>query len=79
MGTPWNESTGSCASVGVDAQIWDRIDRDRCERDVRKLQMRIAKALREGKVAKAKYLQRLLTRSRSAKLLAVKRVTENRE
>ena len=79
MGTPWNESTGSCASVGVDAQIWDRIDRDRCELDVRKLQMRIAKAFREGKVAKAKYLQRLLTRSRSAKLLAVKRVTENRE
>jgi len=78
MRTPWNESAGSCALVGVDAQTWDQIDWDRCEKDVRKLQMRIAKACREGKVAKAKYLQRLLTRSRSAKLLAVKRVTENR-
>ena len=78
MGTPRNESTRSCAPMGVDAQTWDRIDWDRCEKDVRKLQMRIAKAFREGKVAKAKYLQRLLTRSRSTKLLAVKRVTENR-
>ena len=46
MGTPWNESAGSCALVGVDAQTWDQIDWDRRERDVRKLQMRIAKALR---------------------------------
>jgi len=78
MGPPRNESTRSCAPVGVDTQTWDRIDRDRCEKNVRKLQMRIAKAFREGKVAKVKYLQRLLTRSLSAKILAVERVTENR-
>ena len=40
--------------------------------------MRIAKAYREGKPGKVKALQWLLTHSRHAKLLAVKRVTENR-
>jgi len=39
MRTPWNESAGSCALVDVDAQTWDQIDWDRCEKDVRKLQM----------------------------------------
>ncbi len=78
MGTPRNESARSCAPVDVDAQTWDEIDWTRCAKNVKKLQMRIAKAFREGKVAKAKYLQRLLTRSLSAKRLAVKRVTENR-
>ena len=78
MGTPRNESTRSCAPMGGDAQTWDRIAWTRCKKDVRKLQMRIAKAFKEGKVAKVKYLQRLLTRSYAAKCLAVKRVTENR-
>ena len=59
-------------------QTWDQVDWDQCETRVRKLQMRIAKAFREGKVAKTKYLQRLLTRSQAAKYLAVKRVTDNR-
>ena len=78
MGTPRNESARSCAPMDVDTQDWDKIDWSRCAKNVKKLQMRIAKAFREGKVAKAKYLQRLLTRSYAAKLLAVKRVTENR-
>ncbi|MBF4387251.1 reverse transcriptase N-terminal domain-containing protein, partial [Vibrio anguillarum] len=43
-----------------------------------KLQMRIAKATREGKHSKAKSLQWILTHSRSAKLLAVKRVSQNK-
>jgi RNA-directed DNA polymerase len=40
--------------------------------------MRIAKATKEGRRGKAKALQWLLTHSRYAKLLAVKRVTQNR-
>lgn len=40
--------------------------------------MRIAKATLEGRWGKVKTLQRLLTRSHSGKMLAVKRVTENR-
>ncbi|MFD1692940.1 reverse transcriptase N-terminal domain-containing protein [Azotobacter chroococcum] len=48
------------------------------ESDVKRLQVRIAKATREGRWGKVQALQRLLTRSYSGKLLAVKRVTENR-
>lgn len=44
---------------------------------VRRLQMRIAKAFREGKYGKVKSLQWLLTHSLHAKLLAVKRVTRS--
>jgi RNA-directed DNA polymerase len=44
---------------------------------VRRLQARIVQATGAGKWNKVKALQRLLTRSRSAKLLAVLRVTEN--
>jgi len=44
---------------------------------VKRLQMRIAKATREGKHGKAKSLQWILTHSFAAKILAVKRVTSN--
>lgn len=57
---------------------WEHIDWPRAESNVRRLQMRIAKAYRDGKPAKVKALQWLLTHSQSAKFLAVKRVTENR-
>src|SRR5262249_31484665 len=48
------------------------------EAQVRRLQMRIAKAIREKRYGQARSLQWLLTHSYSAKLLAVKRVTENK-
>jgi RNA-directed DNA polymerase len=44
---------------------------------VRRLQNRIVKAVQQGKWRKVRALQHLLTHSRSAKLLAVLRVTEN--
>lgn len=50
----------------------------RLPRHVRRLQMRIAKAHREGKPGKVKALQRILTHSYYAKLLAVKRVVHNK-
>ena len=56
---------------------WKTINWKQVERSVKSLQLRIAKATREGKPGKAKALQWLLTHSFSAKLLAVKRVTEN--
>lgn len=46
--------------------------------DVRKLQLRIAKAFREGKPGRVKALQRILTRSLAARTLAVQRVTTNK-
>jgi len=45
---------------------------------VRGLQMRIAKAVKENNWSKVQTLQRLLTNSFYAKLLAVKRVTSNK-
>lgn len=57
---------------------WTSINWKGMTAHVRRLQMRIAKAYREGKYGKAKALQWLLTHSFSAKLLAVKRVASNK-
>ncbi len=57
---------------------WNSIDWNQAKREVRRLQMRIAKATREGRYGKVKSLQWLLTHSFYAKLLAVKRVTQNK-
>ena len=46
------------------------------EENVRRLQARIVKAQEESKWNKVKVLQYLLTRSQSARILAVERVTE---
>jgi RNA-directed DNA polymerase len=63
---------------GDDAGKWDQIDWNQARREVRRLQIRIAKAVKEGRWNKVKTLQNLLTRSFHAKLLAVKRVTSNK-
>ena len=57
---------------------WQSIDWEKAHRTVRRLQVRIAKATQEGRWGKVKALQRLLTHSFSGKVLAVKRVTENK-
>ena len=54
---------------------WNSIDWSQARRDVRRLQVRIAKAVKEGKHGKVKALQWILTHSYFAKLLAVKRGT----
>lgn len=56
---------------------WDTKDWSKVMKEVRRLQMRIAKAVREKRYGKVKALQWLLTHSYTAKLLAVKRVTSN--
>ncbi len=56
---------------------WREIDWRSVSEDVRRLQVRIVKAVETGKWGRVKSLQRLLTTSRSGKLLAVRRVTEN--
>lgn len=61
-----------------DAKQWQSIDWKATRRQVRRLQMRIAKAVKENKPGKVKALQWLLTHSHNAKLLAVKRVTSNK-
>ena len=74
--------TVKAAAVGNGAppafeETWDQINWAQVTDEVTRLQVRIAKATREGRWNRVQALQRLLTRSHSGKLLAVKRVTEN--
>jgi len=61
-----------------DADKWSFIDWKEAQRQVRRLQVRIAKAVKENRWNKVRSMQYLLTRSFYAKLLAVKRVTSNK-
>ncbi len=73
------ETPGNDAGAPAHAeQMWLQTNWGHIEVGVRRLQVRIAKATLEGRWGKVKALQRLLTRSYSGKMLAVKRVTENR-
>jgi len=69
------QTTGA---VSHQADEWHTINWEQAHREVRRLQARIVKATQAGRWGKVKALQRLLTRSYSAKVLAVKRVTENK-
>jgi len=57
---------------------WAAIDWPKARREVRRLQVRIAKAVTERRWNRVKTLQHLLTHSYYAKVLAVKRVTSNK-
>src|SRR5471030_84898 len=57
---------------------WHAIDWRQVQRNVRVMQHRLAKATKVGDWRRVKSLQRWLTRSFSAKALAIKRVTENK-
>ncbi|MGI9484523.1 MAG: group II intron reverse transcriptase/maturase [Geminicoccaceae bacterium] len=67
--------TGAASGSKVD---WHRIDWTKAHRQVRRLQMRIAKAVRDKRWNRVNALQWLLTHSFCGKALAIKRVTENR-
>jgi len=61
-----------------EAKKWSSRNWKETRRQVRRLQMRIAKAVKENRWNKVNALQHLLTHSFNAKLLAVKRVTSNK-
>jgi len=69
--------TGATSSL---KRRWQTTDSDwaKAEDEVKRLQIRIAEAANRGKENKVKALQRKLTRSFSARLLAVKRVSSSR-
>jgi len=72
-------SSGKMAGAASHGTVdWHAIDWQKVHRNVRRLQVRIVKAMQEGRWGKVKALQRLLTHSFSGKALAVKRVTENK-
>ena len=64
-------STSRCST-------WQKIPWSKVTAHVFRLQVRIAKAEREGRPSKVKALQRLLTTSFYGRCLAVKRVTSNK-
>ncbi len=66
-----------CAPANVN-KSWESINWKEAENYVKKLQMRIVKAQKDGHYNKVKSLQWLLTHSFYAKALAVRRVTSNR-
>ena len=63
-------TAGAASSGEVD---WHGIDWAKAHQTTRRLQVRIAKAVREGRWGTVKSLQWLLTRSFSGKVIAVKR------
>ena len=58
---------------------WNTLSWKHIERGVLKLQKRIDQAQCRGKVKQVRALQRLLMTSRSAQLLAVRRVTQDKQ
>ena len=68
----------SCAPSDLPFDSWADIPWSQYEKQVQKLQRRIAKAVRDRKFGKAKALQNILTRSLAARALAVRRVTTNK-
>jgi len=58
--------------------VWRESDHKRAQERVKRLQERIVQATEEKKWRKVKNLQRLLSRSWSAKVCAVERVTTSR-
>ena len=73
MSTPMSVPAFSHPPLG-----WHTINWYLVHRQVRGLQVRIAKATKQQQWRRVKNLQRMLVRSFAAKALAVKRVTENR-
>lgn len=69
--------TARAGAPGESPEAWDQINWSRVEGEVLRLQVRIAKATEGKHWNKVKALQRLLTRSFSAKAISVKRVTSN--
>ncbi|HSQ85878.1 MAG TPA: reverse transcriptase N-terminal domain-containing protein, partial [Desulfobacterales bacterium] len=57
---------------------WNNIDWKKVENHVNRLQVRITKAVQEGKWFLVKRLQYLLTHSYYAKLLATRKPTQNK-
>ncbi len=65
-------------AVSREAAEWHAIDWQAINRNVRRLQVRIVQATKESRWGRVRALQRLLTHSYSGKVLAVRRVTENK-
>jgi len=66
------------ASAALTSTEWGAINWPHHEAVVKKLQVRIAKAVKQKKTGKVKALQWILTSSYSAKVLSIRKVTQNK-
>ena len=57
-------------------ELWQRLPWKTFRKNLFRLQRRIFKAVREGDMAKVKNLQKLVLKSTSAKLLAIRQITQ---
>jgi len=73
----WTKARGIFLEHTSSRPGWHDVDWRQVNLKVRQVQVRIAKAAKEGRWSSVRSLQRLLTDSKAAKLLAVKRVTDN--
>jgi RNA-directed DNA polymerase len=71
-------ASAAAGAVSHDDLDWASINWRQAEAAVRRLQARIVQACQAGRWGKARALQHLLTHSYAAKVLAVRRVTENK-
>lgn len=71
-------NTGNALQDKTCLIAWREIDWAKVKRNVRGIQIRIAKAASDGRWRNVRNLQRLLARSYSARLLAVRHVTEKK-
>jgi RNA-directed DNA polymerase len=71
-------NTEKLKDIATLSEQWESIDWDKAEKQINRLQIRIAKAAVTGNNNKIKRFQYLLTHSFYAKALAVKKVTSNR-
>jgi RNA-directed DNA polymerase len=77
MGQQQMTTAQAVGAVSSEAAEWYAINWQAIHRNVRRLQARIVKAVKEGRWGKVRALQHLLTHSFGGKVLAVRRVTEN--
>ena len=70
--------TAHAGASSAYAKNWKQVNWKKVHAFVYRIQVRIAKSIREGRWGKAKALQHLLSRSFYGKLWAVKRITANK-
>lgn len=58
------------------SELWKNLPWKKFRRNLFRLQVRIFKAVREGNMAKVRNLQKLILKSTSAKLLAIRQITQ---
>ncbi|MGH7999204.1 MAG: reverse transcriptase N-terminal domain-containing protein [Brasilonema sp.] len=59
-----------------DSELWKNLPWKKLRKELFRLQCRLWKAIREGDQKRANSLQKLILKSRSARLLAIRQVTQ---